>query len=549
MIVTVTAQDDKGQRLFARFELWQEGNLLQIIRGIDAVFTPPYKGTYTLVAHHGLLYIPAKQTIDVALQDISICLILSPLLNAKKWGLLSMDAHSHTCRATPHGNPATAAITARAEGFDFWQIGCPYDKTNFDEIESGIYADNRPYRQQYAPIIEAYQDDTFGLDVGGECIKLRYGHVFLLDYVQRPGEFCFDATFPTPQDILQNKPETPCNTPPIHDCVKKLRGKGVCLVAHPTAWWLNDDGGFNTNIASTLGFDLLCGAVDALCVLGYDRQKPAYEAVWHHALRQGYRLPCVAETDTFIDAESRLARDIRMKTYVHAKTPRVAAIARAIKAGRSYASSGPILRLTVNGRLPGSTLPFEMGTPYTAQIKAHACHEAPLSQLLLFTQTGELAFNLSGMHTQMQVPVPIHQEGFILAKIIDAAGNTCISSPIYIRNKPFVNDGFLASVDLVGGHGKYRIDKGAWQDFSHNTQIHVHAGAKISVKTDGKTKTYDLFHHPHLQQIFKYLYRGEFRRDYAADWHTVPPHLFAFDRIRDILHHVLIDVQKGDFIP
>ena len=96
---------------------------------------------------------------------------------------------------------------------------------------SGIHSDTIPYRKKYEAIIVGESDENFILDVGNEIVKGRY----------------------------------------MHEALKHEKSRNsAAILAHPTSWWYAD-GEFITNIAATLGFELLAVSVDAMAIMGYSK--------------------------------------------------------------------------------------------------------------------------------------------------------------------------------------------------------------------------------------------------------------------------------------
>ena len=89
----------------------------------------------------------------------------------------------------------------------------------------------------------------------------------------------------------------------------------VAVFAHPTSWWWHDNGEFVTNIATTLGFEILAESIDAMVVMGYRSDHTYYQELWYDALNNGYFLPGVAETDTLLDAVP--SKFLWFKTYTY----------------------------------------------------------------------------------------------------------------------------------------------------------------------------------------------------------------------------------------
>jgi hypothetical protein len=130
---------------------------------------------------------------------------------------------------------------------------------------------------------------------------------------------------------------------------------------------------YTTNVAAYLPFGLLAGRLwDAMVVMGYDPDHCFYQDLWFHVLNEGYRMPAVAELDGGYEPNSRLYYG-SMRTYFEVGDDRsMEAVVRALREGRTFVTSGPIVLATIDGRHPvGSVLPSD-GAPHTLRIEAYA---------------------------------------------------------------------------------------------------------------------------------------------------------------------------------
>ena len=146
--------------------------------------------------------------------------------------------------------------------------------------------------------------------------------------------------------------------------------------------------------ADELPVDLALGKVDYMEIVGFsDHQATA--AVWYRLLNLGFHLPAAGGTDAMADY-AMLRGPVGMnRTYV--SVPEGALDAKAwlagLKAGRSFATNGPLLRFELRGVPVGSTLalPAARHVAYFAQVRSivpldHAqvvCNGAVVSELVL----------------------------------------------------------------------------------------------------------------------------------------------------------------------
>jgi hypothetical protein len=110
------------------------------------------------------------------------------------------------------------------------------------------------------------------------------------------------------------------------------------------------------SLGNMLPADAAAGKVDYLEVVGFSDHK-ATAAIWYRLLNLGFRIPAGAGTDAMANYASlrgpvgmnRVFLDTRGETSPQA-------LRDALKAGRSFASNGPLLGLILDGARPGDAL-------------------------------------------------------------------------------------------------------------------------------------------------------------------------------------------------
>ena len=118
--------------------------------------------------------------------------------------------------------------------------------------------------------------------------------------------------------------------------------------------------------------DIVAGKIDAVEVqaLSPGLDDPAV-IEWYRYLNLGYRLPIVAGTDK-MSAEVPVGA---VRAYVHLLDDEplsFASWAAAIRAGRTFVSSGPIVELAVDGHEPGSVIRMRSGGHLDVAVRARA---------------------------------------------------------------------------------------------------------------------------------------------------------------------------------
>jgi hypothetical protein len=112
---------------------------------------------------------------------------------------------------------------------------------------------------------------------------------------------------------------------------------------------------------SELPVDAALGLVDYMEILGFsDHRNTA--AVWYKLLNCGFRIPAGAGTDAMTNYASLRGPVGLNRVYVKAGVPLThPKFLAALKAGKTFATNGPLLELSVNGRDIGSEIALPNG--------------------------------------------------------------------------------------------------------------------------------------------------------------------------------------------
>ncbi|MDE3180487.1 MAG: carboxypeptidase regulatory-like domain-containing protein [Acidobacteriota bacterium] len=159
---------------------------------------------------------------------------------------------------------------------------------------------------------------------------------------------------------------------------------GIVVYTHPCRWWWGDWGGkgeypaeegkFISNLAQELPFDTVAGptydAIDILMQSWDQEDDRAAQLLWFMLLNKGYRMPATASTDASFDSPgSALPGAARVYTHVHG-APSISAIASAMKAGRNFVTTGPLLLLKIEGHQPGDVIRVLQPSQFQVNIRA-----------------------------------------------------------------------------------------------------------------------------------------------------------------------------------
>jgi hypothetical protein len=115
--------------------------------------------------------------------------------------------------------------------------------------------------------------------------------------------------------------------------------------------------------------DVALGKVDYYEALGFVDDPMATARVWYQILNCGFALPAGAGTDAMANFASLRGPVGMNRVFVRSGAPlEHRRWLSALKAGRSFATNGPLLEFTINGRGPGDTLGVGVGE---RQLRAH----------------------------------------------------------------------------------------------------------------------------------------------------------------------------------
>ena len=394
--VRLQVSDEQGRSLPCRVDLSREdgsrpvgedGPLSHWIEGAAEIEVRPGKTTFRV--RHGFQYGAAEETFELAAgQRREWEARLARRVDLRSRGWVSGENHAHVIH-DPSGDPkltiAYGARLARCEGLDYVQF-CPnWDRTG------RWYAVEELNRQCAAASgeglavswnLEAPKTYMSEDDGGVKGNLFCFGHGWTLGLKDHLGAQDFWFTGPN-YPILQE----------VH------RQGAVVGCAHPVRFWFSH-GHFVSNMNQELPFDMVSGAAyDALDVLNDGPECFALsEAVWYGLLNLGYKIAGTANSDACLERHSVLGR---LRTYTRIPGPfSWAALAEALRAGRNFATSGPLVLFETDGEGPGHEFPAD-GRPRNARIEAWPAPGEELESVQLLRNgepfaTAELPPRISG---------------------------------------------------------------------------------------------------------------------------------------------------------
>ncbi len=208
---------------------------------------------------------------------------------------------------------------------------------------------------------------------------------------------------------------------------------------------------------------ILNGLVDALELWHmHGDQYPVQE--WYRYLNCGYRVACCNGTDKMSAASAIGWR----RTYAKIDPDRpfnYGAYVRAVRAGRTFATTGPLLEFEVDGRQLGDAIEMS-GNGGTLEFRAQAACFAPLGKLEIVLN-GRVVASVSGRGGQKRLTlrdrVKVRRSGWIAARCTGnprhpGAYMAAHTSPVYITcgdHRPFDGPAAQHMLALVEGGTEY----------------------------------------------------------------------------------------------
>jgi hypothetical protein len=331
-------------------------------RGHFSVEVPP--GRMTIHAARGFEYQPAAVEVEVRTgQTTRAALVLRRSTDLSALGWHSGSTHVHMNYSGNLGNTLENLLfLSEAEDQDFLNVLIANKDNRILDYEHFVPGGGEHPLTRGKPGVR--------LLVGQEYRPPFYGHVFLLGLREH-----LISPFTTGYEGTAIESLYPSNT----DMLRKARAQGaVTAYVHAFAGD-NDPLEADLGAAKALPVDAALGSVDAV---EWSAAGRAVLHVWHHLRNLDLPIAPVGGEDSITDLHiGKLIGSVR--TYAFLGRERTAeAWLEAIRQGRTFMSTGPLLRLRVGGRLPGDTvrLPAEGGA---VQIEAEVHSPAPLRKAVV----------------------------------------------------------------------------------------------------------------------------------------------------------------------
>jgi hypothetical protein len=344
---------------------------------------------------------------------------------------------------------------------------------------------------------------------------------------------------------------------------------GVVAYTHPCRWGWGKWGGkgiypvevgkFISNVAQELPYDTVVGPTyDAMDILMQSWDHDASlesQRLWFLLLNKGYRMPATASTDSnFGGRGSANPGGARVYTKVEGP-PSVDAIAKAMKAGKNFVTTGPLLLMEIGGRAVGGVIHLSQPTDFPVQLRAwpSAVLGEHLTKVELIRE-GEIVkqFAFDDGKKEFTAEFNIHETGtaWYIARCFGSNDlEVAITNPIYFEGRDFtpqptqahvrgvVTDGagkpLSGECDVIRMVGLNPVQLSALRFVGGHFSLDVPGTARLRVKVKGyepMMKSVFMDYRPLLQMTLN------LREAELTDWRT-------FEEIKDLLGNVRLEFQ------
>ncbi len=335
---------------------WTAGDYYFYSRGDHEIRLP--EGPARLEAVRGIEYRPVNETVEIRAgqtTDATLELRRHSDLAAEHW--YGGDVHIHA-NYNNHEFITPRDVKIQVLGEDLNVANLVVANSVDEHIHDEQYFEGKPHQLSDPTHILYWVEEMRNRGL--------YGHMCLtgLKALVKPLYTGFEDT------------PYPHHYPPNHvQALEATRQGGAASYAHPGYRFTSDP---KTMSARELPVDLALGSVQAMDVLSNSNEEEA-TPYWYRLLNTGLKCSISAGTDSFTNRRYHWIPGGH-RVYVYTGGPlEYQAWVDNYRAGRSFATNGPILRFTVNGKLPGTELALQPGDK--VQVEASATCIVPMNRL------------------------------------------------------------------------------------------------------------------------------------------------------------------------
>ena len=357
--------------VFPRFD-GTHGRIYFYSSGVVEVEVPASPaGEVRIRATHGFSSLPATASVPVSPGETAEAdLVFEPLWDARTAGYRSADHHFHlNYGGVTRLSPDDLELLQAGEDLDF---------------STPLMANLHHRRNDSEFFMDRRVDDVPAILFGQEIRSHFLGHLGLIGI-----ESVFWPWFWGPGYPVYEADDRPNLDALVHS---RSQG-GVSAYMHPVS--RTDPFGSEAGLGAIPIMvipDAVLGDLDTLEVACLWTNEFGTADLWHRFLNLGVPLAASAGTDVMLDYHRTMAVGTT-RIYVHVPGPfRIGPYLDALKAGRSFVTTGPLLDFRVDGARPGEAVGQGGEAAWTLTL----AHTGPVSQVDLIVN-GETVDTLSGL--------------------------------------------------------------------------------------------------------------------------------------------------------
>jgi TolB protein len=368
------------------------------IAGPATVSVPP--GPITLEVSHGPEYRVVRRTLNVtASSSLPVRVALERLADLPAEGWYSGDLHVHMNYGGAYRNtPARLAEQARAEDLHLVE--------NLIVNKEGRIPDQEYFSGRPDPVSASgtviVHDQEYHTSYWGHVGLLGLRHNVILPGYSGYTNTAAASLYPTNAAVMD---------------LAHAQG-GITGYVHPFDSY-PDPGDTSKVLSNELPVDVALGKVDYYEALGFVDDYVATARVWYQLLNCGFRLPAGAGTDAMANFASLRGPVGMNRVYVRSGAPlEQRRWLAALKAGRSFATNGPLLGFTLNGRELGDELRLPTGGGVlVARVSLRSM--VPVDHLEIVANgkvLAEVSLGKNRTKVSTTLRIPVHTSGWYLLR-------------------------------------------------------------------------------------------------------------------------------------
>lgn len=321
------------------------------------VEVPP--GKMRVEAVKGFAFTPAAGDVEIqAGRTAELTLRLERVTDFAAKGWYGGSTHVHmNYGGNLHNTPPNVAAMARAEGMEV-------------VMDLAANKDNRILDRQFFGRDAEFSETDVKLHFGEEYRPPFYGHVFFLglkDHLISPFTTGYEGT-----GIESLYPSNAM-------MFRKARAQGA--VTGYVHAFTGDADPLNATLGVAKGFplDAALGTIDCL---EWSSASRAQLRIWHHALNNDWAIAPTGGEDSITNLHrTKLIGSVRTYAYTGGEFASGAWI-EALRKGRTFFTTGPLLEFRVHGELPGGAVRLPAGGG-TVKVEASVVSIAPLAKAVI----------------------------------------------------------------------------------------------------------------------------------------------------------------------